>query len=277
MDVPLRVTPTGATVRARSLTGPDDEWVQLGLADGQPIRIPLGAWAFRFDHPGYESFEMAQAAFMLGGTQVALSEPDEIPPGMVRVNTGGAVVAFGMNYFNYERLSEAPVDTFFIDKYEVTNAEYRQFVEAGGYERREFWTRAFVDDGREVSWAEAIALFRDRTGRPGPATWEVGDFPEGRGDYPVGGVSWYEAAAYAEFVGKRLPTIYHWELASGVGFAGVVVPGSNFSEHLAPVGSFRGSLNASGLYDTAGSVREWCANATGNDRFAPRARRSTAI
>ncbi len=55
-----------------------------------------------------------------------------------------------------------------------------------------------------------MALFRDRTGRPGPATWEVGSFPEGQADFPVSGVSWHEAAAYAEFAGKSLPTLHHW-------------------------------------------------------------------
>ncbi len=53
-----------------------------------------------------------------------------------------------------------------------------------------------------VSWT--------RTGRPGPSTWEAGDYPEGQDDYPVSGVSWYEAAAYAEFAGKALPTVDHW-------------------------------------------------------------------
>ena len=50
--------------------------------------------------------------------------------------------------------------------------------------------------------------FVDATGRPGPSTWEAGDYPEGEDDFPVAGVSWYEAAAYAEYVGKVLPTIF---------------------------------------------------------------------
>ena len=64
--------------------------------------------------------------------------------------------------------------------------------------------------GKTLSFDEAMALFRDRTGRPGPSTWELGGFPEGHADFPVSGVSWYEAAAYAEFAGKSLPTLHHW-------------------------------------------------------------------
>ena len=68
---------------------------------------------------------------------------------------------------------------------------------------------------RQVPFDEAMALFRDSTGRPGPATWEAGSYPEGEDEFPVTGVSWYEAAAYAAFAGKSLPTIYHWSLVAG--------------------------------------------------------------
>ena len=61
-----------------------------------------------------------------------------------------------------------------------------------------------------------MSEFVDKTGRPGPSTWEAGDYPDGQDDYPVSGVSWYEAAAYAEYAGKVLPTGDHWD--SGVGF-----------------------------------------------------------
>jgi serine/threonine protein kinase len=73
----------------------------------------------------------------------------------------------------------------------------------------------FVSRGRTLTWEAAVASFRDTTGRPGPATWELGNFPDGQDDWPVNGVSWYEAAAYAVFAGKLLPTIYHWYRASG--------------------------------------------------------------
>jgi formylglycine-generating enzyme required for sulfatase activity len=99
---------------------------------------------------------------------------------------------------------------------EVTNRAFKAFVDAGGYRDRRFWPERFSKDGRELRFEEAVALFTDTTGRPGPATWELGAPPPGQDDIPVGGVSWYEAQAYARFAGKELPTLYHWDRAAGV-------------------------------------------------------------
>ena len=60
-----------------------------------------------------------------------------------------------------------------------------------------------------------MARFRDATGRTGPSTWELGSYPDGQADFPVAGISWFEASAYARFAGKSLPTLYHWFRASG--------------------------------------------------------------
>ena len=61
-----------------------------------------------------------------------------------------------------------------------------------------------------------LEKFRDQTGRPGPANWQLGTYPDGTDDMPVGGISWYEAMAYAEFAGKSLPTVYEWFEAAGI-------------------------------------------------------------
>jgi dienelactone hydrolase len=161
------------------------------------------------------------------------------------------------------------IKDFLIDRHEVTNQEYKKFVDAGGYQRREFWKQPFVRDGHSIAWEEAVALFHDTTGRPGPATWEVGDYPKGHENYPVAGVSWYEAAAYAEFVGKSLPTAYHWmEASQAQDLPALIAQGSNFGgQGTRPVGS-AGALSGFGTSDMAGNVKEWVFNeGTGGNRL----------
>ncbi len=149
----------------------------------------------------------------------------------------------------------------------MTNRQFKQFVDAGGYKKLEYWKQPFIENGRTLSWEEAMSRFRDKAGRPGPSTWELGNYPEGEANNPVTGVSWYEAAAYAEYLGKSLPTVYHWHNAAGAWCASDIVPLSNFGGHgLRPVGSYQG-MSPYGTYDMAGNAKEWCWNATGDMRF----------
>ena len=140
----------------------------------------------------------------------------------------------------------------------MTNAAFKEFVDAGGYETRDYWHQEFRRGTQVLTWEEALALFVDTTGRPGPAGWELGSYQSGQDGYPVGGVSWYEAAAYAAFRGKELPTAYHWiraALPTGehtLSLAPEIVPLSNFGgDGSASVGSFPG-IGASGAVDSGG-------------------------
>jgi eukaryotic-like serine/threonine-protein kinase len=133
-------------------------------------------------------------------------------------------------------------------------------VDRGGYRSKEYWKEPFRKGDRMLTWEEAMNEFRDSTGQPGPATWELGTYKEGEEDFPVSGVSWYEAAAYAEFAGKKLPTVVHWYAAAQVASAPYIIPASNFSKKgLARVGQYPG-ISEAGAYDMAGNVKEWCSN-----------------
>jgi dienelactone hydrolase len=103
-------------------------------------------------------------------------------------------------------------------------------------------------------------LFHDKTGKQGPAGWEVGTYPDGKENHPVTGVSWYEAMAYAKFAGKKLPTVYHWSMVANTINTWCIIPKSNFNgTGTVPVGSMDG-ISDWGVYDIGGNAREWCFN-----------------
>ena len=265
----LEAEPTkleGAEIFARPPLGDETSWVCLGRSGDKPLLTPLGPAVYRGQHPAADPMAVA-CAFKgpKGKGFFTLYPKGKAPAGMQLAEGGGGPVSW-INYAGFTKVSSAETGPFWIDMLEVTNRAFKAFVDGGGYQKREIWKHPFVKDGMTLPWEEAMALFKDSTGRPGPAGWELSTFPEGRAEYPVTGVSWYEAAAYAEFVGKRLPTVSHWEAAVNVEESGFYLWGSNFSGRLAPVGSYPGAINGSGLFDLAGNAREWCYNEAGNLR-----------
>ena len=201
-----------------------------------------------------------------------LIESTKVPPRMVFVPGGEyKLVAWGQ-----PTQASIGLDDYFIDKYEVTNREYKEFINAGGYLEKQFWKHRFFKDGRGLSWEEAMREFKDRTGLPGPRSWLNENFPEGKENFPVTNITWYEAAAYATFRGKQLPTIFQWEKAArdgaysftfGVMPWGVVRPGDKLDYRAnlrgsgtAPVNSFEFGMSPYGCYNMAGNAAEWCLN-----------------
>jgi len=257
--VSIPTTPPGALVSYREYGASNATWTVVGRSPVINARVPNTFLIFKVEAPGLVAAEDVVGGPPLGKPMAfTLHTAATTPPGMVYATAGDD--PFPLYIPGFEHLPGVKLRDFWIDRFEVSNREFKSFVDAGGYRNRAFWEHPFVKDRRTLSFEEAIATFTDSTGRPGPATWELGQYPEGRDDFPVTGVSWYEASAYAKYAGKSLPTIYHWSRVAEQPFSGWIVPRSNFGgSGPAKVGA-SGAMTRFGAFDLAGNVKEWCSN-----------------
>ena len=265
--------------------------VRLGVTPLRDLRVARADYRIDIRKAGFApvariaSSALNRAEFSLGVRpevvlDVEMQPEGSVPHGMVLVSGGGYMLV-GREVPNRDTVALAP---FYMDAHEVTNQEFHQFVVAGGYSDLRWWRHPFVVDRDTISWKEAMTRLVDRTGLPGPRGWTGQEFPAGESRHPVTGVTWYEAAAYAAFAGKRLPSIFEWEKAARDGrythFEHIVMPWgladpsrgvarrANFSS-AGPetVGSHPSGISAFGAYDMAGNVEEWVANRAGLDRW----------
>ncbi len=182
------------------------------------------------------------------------------PEGMVLIPTGefqmGSVTSEGSP--NELPVHIVSIDAFYMDKYEVTNAQYKQFVDANPQ-----WQKDHID--KSLHDGTYLAL------------WNGNDYPSGKANHPVVYVSWYAAVAYAQWAGKRLPTEAEWEYAARGGLSGKKYPWGNDLDSskanynynagdTTPVGAYL--PNGYGLYDIAGNVWEWCLDEYNEDFYA---------
>ncbi len=190
-----------------------------------------------------------------------------VPAGMVLVSAGNFTMGSSLST-DEQPIHTVYLDAYYIDKYEVTNGQYKQFIDAGGYNNSAYWTT----DG--WSWKTSNSITQ-------PSSWTnttLGYNATNGPNLPVVGISWYEAYAYANWAGKRLPTEAEWEKAAssddqrtypwgntwdgnkcnhGV-YGNPYYDESDGYKFTAPVGSYENGKSPYGCYDMVGNVWEWC-------------------
>ena len=276
----------GASLRAGGLPRPDgrtqEQWRNL-LNQGRdtllnPQRrlehistIQNDTWEI-VDPIWQEELSITQQDEIPNPDPTSLSTP--IPENMVLIPAGEFLM--GSKNENADA-REKPVhmiyiDAFCIDKYPVTNAQYKEFIDANPH-----WQKPSKRGVRNKTKQIMNSILRKYHGRNYLIDWIENCFPNGREDHPVTHVSWYAAMAYAEWIGKRLPTEAEWEKAARGGIAAQRYPWGNredpanaeYSKDVGetyPVGKY--PANNYGVHDIVGNVWEWCLDLYVADYYA---------
>ena len=172
----------------------------------------------------------------------------DISEGMVLIPAGEFEMGSHTGKNNERPVHTVYLDAFYMDIYEVTNAQYKAFIDANPE-----WQK----DNIAPEYHDGVYL----------RLWDGNIYPEGKANHPVIYVSWYAAMAYAEWAGKRLPTEAEWEKAARGGLVGKSYPSgdtldtslANYTRNFnAPIAVGQYPPNGYGLYDMAGNVSEWC-------------------
>ncbi len=193
---------------------------------------------------------------MIEGKLRDVADPlSPIPPDMAFFRAGRF---FSMGSDNWDKDAETDekpqhnvhLDAFYMDKYETTNAQYKEFIDANPQWQKNRIPKKY-HDGDYLKH------------------WNGNDYPPDKGNHPVVYVSWYAAMAYAEWRGKRLPTEAEWESAARGAWRTMNADTANYGENVGdttPVGTY--PPDRSGLYDMAGNVWEWCLDEYNPDFYA---------
>lgn len=190
-----------------------------------------------------------------------------VPAGRIALVCESTEVADAESFsFAAGNLQVVKSKSFYIDRLTVTNGDYLQFVKAGGYADLSLWPNQI--------WP-LMVQFVDQTGTAGPSFWKQGKPPRERLEHPVTGISWYEATAYASWVGKQLPAPIQWQRAGtwhltvdGKADSARYPWGSVFEERRAnlwhgdrratvPANQFADGATPNGIYQLVGNVWEW--------------------
>jgi len=255
--------PLGAKVFYSKNTVDDEEEYYIGETPINNIRLPRGAIKLKFTKDGFKDrlilSNFGWTAPFRAPILSALNSPPmiHIDSSMVNISIAGVVNTNGKITPEY-----------LIDENETTNDEYFNFLKSSEYNDPNLW-KNIIKKHKIIGFnIDDIINFIDNTGRQGPSTWSIGKYEIGEENFPVLGISWFEALAYCEFKGKTLPNIYQWDKAAGMASSNYIIPGSNILKNNPVDVRSSTSVGYYGLKNMAGNAREWIYNTSGNkDKF----------
>jgi formylglycine-generating enzyme required for sulfatase activity len=250
-------------VESRRVESVQDQVLSVPIAHGlSPVEgadIHVGEHVVQLSMDDFSSLtllaEIAEGETTTLNAELLPNSP--LSAGMVVVPAGPAPVGAG----------GTPVKAFLIDRHEVTNREFADFMAGDGYGTANLWPDSMTVDGSTLERDAAVPRLTDLAGAVAPRTWSGSVFPAGAADHPVNGVSWYEASAYCQWKGKNLPSVTQWWRAA-LGAGDRAYPWGDDSETLRQRANFEavGTMEAEslplglsqfGVFEMAGNVREW--------------------
>ncbi|MEB3210826.1 MAG: SUMF1/EgtB/PvdO family nonheme iron enzyme [Leptolyngbyaceae bacterium] len=213
--------------------------------------------------------KISSSASQIAASQSAMDLMCYVPQGSVCIGSDDRCALD-----NEQPSYRVDLDAFWIDRYPVTYQDFQRFIDAGGYEEAQWWSPegwAWLQDH-----PVAYPLYGERNDEARMSR---------QSNHPVCGVNWYEATAYAAFVGKRLPTEAEWEKAArwepSTGMTrpypwGEDFPTQQLCNHSHHVGStaevtrYPGGASPVGCMDMLGNVWEWTSSKfEGYEGFKP--------
>lgn len=262
-------TPSGASVYVDgALIGPTplhDYKIDTGLAREKQVAVglELSGYKYRVENltlKGGKNTPWEVHLEKMPQIQNATVSSSVTPEGMVLIPSGEFQMGSNDGEFDEKPVHTVYVEAFYMDVYEVTNAQYKEFVDTNPQWGKDHIPSRYHDGNYLKHWTGSSY---------------------GRSNHPVVYVSWYGAMAYAEWAGKRLPTEAEWERAARGGLLGKKYPWGNLLD--SSKANYRGGgttgvgtypPNKYGLYDIVGNVWEWCLDVYDGDFYKSSPRRN---